>query len=188
MSNGTVLLVIDVQNDLIDGEMPAYRPDETLGVISGLIEQARAAKTPVIYVQHEEEGYAPMNRGADGWQIHPAVAPVPGERIIHKVACDSFYGTPLRSELDALGVTHLVVTGMQTDMCIDTACRRALSLDYDVTLVADGHTTFDTEHATAAQIIAHHNATLAGIPHPKHEIVVKPASEIEFAEGKRAAA
>jgi nicotinamidase-related amidase len=181
MSNGTALLVIDVQKAIIDGEDPAHRRDETLAVISGLIEQARAAKTPVIYVQHEERQYAPMNRGADGWQIHPAVAPLPGERIIQKQACDAFYGTPLRSELDALGITHLVVVGLQTDMCIDTACRRALSLDYDVTLVADGHTTSDTPRLTAAQIIAHHNATLANVPHPKHEIVVKPSREIAFA-------
>ncbi|MGH2531512.1 MAG: cysteine hydrolase family protein [Thermomicrobiales bacterium] len=188
MSNGTALVVIDVQNAIIDGEDPAYRRDETLAVISGLIEQARAAKTPVIYVQHEEQQYAPLNRGADGWQIHPKVAPLPGERIVQKQACDSFYGTPLRSELDALGITHLVVAGMQTDYCVDTACRRALSLDYDVTLVADGHTTFDTEFLTAAQIIAHHNATLAGIPHPTREIGVKPASEIVFEATKRAAA
>ncbi|MGH2558499.1 MAG: cysteine hydrolase family protein [Thermomicrobiales bacterium] len=188
MSNGTALLVIDVQNAIIDGEDPAYRPAETLAVIRGLIEQARAAKTPVIYVQHEDTDYALMKAGADGWQIHPAVAPLPGERIVQKRACDSFYGTPLRSELDALGITHLVVAGMQTDYCVDTACRRALSLDYDVTLVADAHTTFDTEFLTAAQIIAHHNATLAGIPHPTRVIVVKPANEIVFEVTKSAAA
>jgi nicotinamidase-related amidase len=181
MGIGTALLVIDVQNATIDGDDPAYQKDETLATIRGLIEQARAAKTPVIFVQHEAQQYAPMKRGAAGWQIHPAVAPLPGERVVQKRACDSFYGTPLRSELDALGITHLVVTGMQTDLCVDTACRRALSLDFDVTLVADGHTTFDTPHLTAAQIIAHHNTTLAAIPHPTREIVVKPASEIAFA-------
>lgn len=181
MPNGTALLVIDVQNAIIDGEEPAYRKAETLATIQGLLEQARAAKTPVIYVQHEEPHYPPMNRGAEGWHIHPDVAPVAGERVIQKQACDSFYGTPLRSELDALGVTHLVVAGMQTDYCIDTACRRALSLDFDVTLVADGHTTFDSPHLPAAQIIAHHNATLASIPHPTRGIAVKPAREIAFA-------
>lgn len=181
MNDGTAFLVIDVQNAVIDGDPPAYRRDEVLVVIGELLKQARAAKTPIFFVQHEAMSYAPMKPGADGWQIHPAVAPELGERIIQKRACDSFYGTPLRSELDRLGITHLVIAGCETDACIDTACRRALSLDYDVTLVADGHTTNGGGPLTPAQTIAHHNAVLANLPHPIHEIVVKPAAEIVFA-------
>jgi nicotinamidase-related amidase len=178
--NATALLVIDVQNDLTDGEMVAYHKDQMLANIAALLAQARGTGTPVVFVQHEEPDYPRMRAGAEGWQINPAVAPQPGERIIHKRACDAFCGTPLRQELDDLGVTHLVVTGMQTDYCVDTACRRALSLDYDVTLVADGHSTFDNGLLTAKQIIAHHNGTLANLPHPKHRIEVKPSREVRF--------
>jgi nicotinamidase-related amidase len=180
MANGTALLVIDVQVAMIDDDPPPYRPAETLGAIRSVIDKARAAKTPVVYVQHDHATYEPMKHGNPGWHIHPAVAPLRGERIINKKASDSFYGTPLRSELDALGVTHLVVAGLQTDQCVDTTCRRAISLDYDVTLVGDGHTTWDTDHLTAPQIVAHTNATLASLAHPTREIVVKPAGEIAF--------
>lgn len=180
MANGTALLVIDVQVAMIDDETPPYRRDEVLGNIRAVIDKARAARTPVIYVQHEHATYEPMKRDSPGWQIHPAIAPVPGERIIHKKASDSFYGTPLRSELDALGITDLVVTGMQTEQCVDTTCRRAISLDYDVTLVADGHTTWDTDDLSAEQLIAHTNALLANLAHPTHEIVTKTAAEVAF--------
>jgi nicotinamidase-related amidase len=180
MANGTALLVIDVQVAMIEDETPPYRTAEVLGNIRSVIEKARAAKTPVIFVQHEHATYEPMKRDSPGWQIHPAVAPLPGERIINKKASDSFYGTPLRSELDTLGITDLVITGLQTEQCVDTTCRRAISLDYDVTLVADGHTTWDSDHLTAAQLIAHTNASLANLAHPTHGIVTKAAGEVVF--------
>jgi len=51
-----------------------------------------------------------------------------------------------------------------------------------VTLAADAHSTWDARSGlTADQIIAHHNATLAGIPHPTATITVTPSAEIDFA-------
>jgi hypothetical protein len=49
-----------------------------------------------------------------------------------------------------------------------------------VTLVADAHTTTDTESLTAEQIIAHHNSLLDGFDAGEHSIGVRPANEIEF--------
>jgi hypothetical protein len=46
-------------------------------------------------------------------------------------------------------------------MCVDSACRAARALDYEVVLVADGHSTYDTPVLSAGQIIAHHNRLLA---------------------------
>ena len=185
MATDAALLVIDVQVAIMDGpdpsSPPAYRRDEVLANIDALLRKARAAKVPVVYVQHDDASFAPLQPGAPGWQIHPRVAPADGERVIRKKASDAFYGTPLRTELDARGVTHLVVAGADTQYCVDTTVRRALSLDYDMTLAADAHTTGgDTDALTAAQIVAHHNATLAELPHPKHAITVTPTSEITF--------
>jgi nicotinamidase-related amidase len=49
---------------------------------------------------------------------------------------------------------------MQTEYCVDSACRAAAALGYRSVLVSDAHTTFDTSVLSAAQIIAHHNLTL----------------------------
>ncbi len=184
MATDAALLVIDVQVAIMDGPdpsfPPAHRRDEVLAHIAGLLAKARAAKVPVIFVQHDEPDFPPMTPGSPGWQIHPAVAPLPGEPVVRKRAADAFYGTPLRSELDARGVTRLVVAGAETPYCVDTTVRRALSLDYDVTLAADAHTFAGDALLPPEQIVAHHNAMLGNLPHPTRSVTVAPAAEIAF--------
>lgn len=60
-------------------------------------------------------------------------------------------------------MTDVVICGMPTEFCVDTTTRRALALGYPVVLVADAHTTERNEYLSAAQIIRHHNHTLANI-------------------------
>lgn len=178
-AGGTALLVVDVQVAVIAGEAEHHDAEGVLGRIAGLLDKARAAGTPVIYVQHEDVRYPPMNVGADGWQVHPAIAPLPEEPRVHKRACDSFYKTTLESELKERGIRSLVVCGCDTDYCIDTTVRSALSHGYDVTLVADAHTTSDSSVLTAPQIIAHVNDTLDRLPIDRTSRVV-PAAEVAF--------
>ncbi len=175
---GTALLVIDVQVEVIIGETPSYDHEGVLERIGGLLERARAAGTPVIYVQHEED-HPSLAPGSAGWQIHPAVAPLAEEPRVRKRACDSFYETSLEAELAARGVGKLVVCGCSTDYCVDTTVRSALSHGYDVTLVSDAHTTVDNAVLTAPQIIAHVNASVPGI-NPDHRSVVVAAAEVVF--------
>jgi nicotinamidase-related amidase len=180
MAGSTALLVIDVQNAMFDDSYPPYLGSETRDVIAGLIEKARLASVPVIYVQHEDLAYEPMQPGHRGFEIHADVAPIDGEPVVRKQASDSFSGTDLKGRLDSLDVTNLVITGLQTEYCIDTTCRSAMSQGYDVTLVADGHTTCDSQTLNASQIIASHNEHLAGLPHPQHRIEVRDSREISF--------
>jgi nicotinamidase-related amidase len=65
-------------------------------------------------------------------------------------------------------------------MCIDTTCRHATTLGYDVTLASDAHTTINSDILTAAQIVAHHNETLDDFGNDEHVIVLKASSEIAF--------
>ncbi len=174
MATDTALLVIDMQVGLVAG---AYQKDEIVARLADLVAEARSSRTPVVFIQHEED-WPTMRPGSPDWQFHPALTPAGGELVIHKRACDAFYGTPLREELAARGVRRLVVTGMQTEYCVDATCRRAVGEGFDVTLVADGHTTEDTATLSAAQIIAHHNLTLGQMAHPDHPIAVRPRAEI----------
>jgi len=182
MSTTTALLVIDVQVGLIVGENPVYQADAILERIAGLIAAARASDTPVIYVQDKDVGGV----GTPEWQIHPAVAPLPAELAMPKAWSDSFYETTLSAELQARGITHLVIVGMKTDYYVTMTSLRAVALGYDVTLVADAHTTTDGNLLTAAQTIAYHNDFLWGFGAEdgfgagKHWVTVKPSSEIMF--------
>ena len=182
MSTTTALLVIDVQVGLIAGSDPVFQADIILERIAGLIAAARAAGTPVIYVQDKDVG------GVDTpeWQIHPTVAPRPAELAIRKAWSDSFYETTLMEELQARGITQLVIVGMKTDFCVTMTSLRAVALGYDVTLVSDAHTTTDGSLLNAAQTIAYHNDLLWGFGAEdgfgagKHWVTVKPASEVLF--------
>lgn len=176
MASDTALLLIDVQVGLVE---ECQVGDELLGRLAGLVGKARAAGTPVVFVQHEED-FPTMRHGASGWQVHPAVAPLPGEATVRKATPDSFHATTLRRELDARGIGHLVVAGMQSDCCVDATCRRAIDEGYAVTLVADGHTTADGETGTAAAISAHHNDALGRLAVGDRRVTLKQAAEVAF--------
>jgi nicotinamidase-related amidase len=179
MTRDTALVVIDVQVGILESAR-AYRRDEVLEQISSLLERARASETAIIYVQHDGPEGHEVEVGSRGWHIHPAIAPAPGEPVVRKSACDSFFETTLQRELEERGIRHLVITGAMTEYCVDTTCRRATSLGFDVTLVSDAHTTHDNDRLSAAVIIAHHNALLDGFDAGQHSISVKPAESVDL--------
>lgn len=177
MTTNTALLIIDTQVGLIE---PAYQGNVILARIRELLTKARAAQTPVIFVQHDEPKGYELEVGTPPWEIHPSIAPQVGEAVVHKRASDSFYDTSLDAELHKRGIQHLVVVGGQTEYCVDTTVRRATTMGYEVTLVGDAHTTYDSAVLTAAQIIAHHNDLLNGFRSDTCRILVKPTNEIVF--------
>lgn len=175
----TALLVIDVQVGIFDGMKP-HGFSQVLERIVGLLTKARLAGVPVIYVQHDGGAGHRLEPNTPGWPIHPSIAPLEGEPVVRKRASDSFFETDLQQRLQQLGITHLLVTGCMTQYCVDTTCRRAVTLGYNVTLVSDGHTTADTPALKASQIVAHHNDLLDGFDAGGHSITVTPASNILF--------
>ena len=172
------IVVIDMQRGLVVG---AYRQEELVATVNGLIGCGRRAGVPVVFVQHNHAVFEPMMRGARGWQIFPDMDQQAEDLVIEKEACDAFYGTLLEDRLHGLGVRELIITGLQTEFCVDTTCRVALSKGFDVVLAADGHSTGDS-HSPAADVVAHHNAVLANVVHPKANIRVQTAAEIFEAE------
>jgi nicotinamidase-related amidase len=164
MSNQTALLIIDVQNAMFSYEdAQIYDGDEVMNNICLLLEKARAADTPVIFIQHssddsEDEFYV----GTETWQIHPRLARQETEPIIQKRTWDAFYQTDLELVLQKHGIKSLIIAGMQTEFCVDTTCRRAFSMGYESILVHDAHSTMDGHVLTASQIIKHHNNVLGG--------------------------
>jgi nicotinamidase-related amidase len=173
------LLVIDLQIGLVDG-LPLYNSAELLQTVNTLLSKARMAAADVIYVQHDGESGHPIEAETPGWAIHPAIAPGPDELVVRKRAPDSFFETPLHDVLQKRGISRLVIAGAMTQYCIDTTCRRAVSLGYDVVLVSDAHGTADTKRLTARQIIDHHNYLLNGFDAGNHRVTVKRSAQITF--------
>ncbi|MFJ6416554.1 cysteine hydrolase family protein [Paeniglutamicibacter sp. NPDC091659] len=150
----TALLVVDVQVDVM-GE--AYEREATVGRIATLVDSARAAGTPVVWVQHSDQE---LKRGTPGWEIVPELKPQESEAVVHKSYGDSFEATDLETVLAATGVGHLVVAGAESDACIRSTIHGAFTRGYDVTLVGDAHTSGDRSAWGAPPpeaVIAHMN-------------------------------
>lgn len=161
MATNTALLVIDVQKAMFMMEdTPLYLELELLQTIKNILLKARDSKIPIIYIQHNGQAGGNFERGNDSWEVHEDIKPLKDEIRIEKTKPDSFYNTELLDVLRALKIENLVIAGLQTEFCVDTTCRRAAMLDYKVTLIEDGHSTFDTETLKASQIIEHHNYIL----------------------------
>jgi nicotinamidase-related amidase len=156
-----VLLIIDAQQAMFMYDEKLYREQEVVSHLQQLLTKARAAGTPVIYVQHTSETDEDFRENSTGWAIADVVRPLPHERIVRKTTWDSFYQTGLENVLKELGANQLTITGMQTEFCLDTTCRSAYSLGYqNNVLVSDAHSTFNSKVLSGEQIVAHHNATL----------------------------
>ena len=175
----TAVLVIDVQQGLCEGEGAAFDSAGTIDRINRVTGKARAAGVPVIFIQHEDADG--LCHGTPAWQLAQGLAVAPDDRRVRKTTPDAFLRTGLEALLATLDVRELVVCGMHSEFCVDTTARRALALGLPVVLVSDGHTSAGNTALTAAQVIAHHNATLTNIASFGPRVRAVTSGQIAFA-------
>jgi nicotinamidase-related amidase len=161
------LLIIDIQNFYFEGgRIPLAGPVEASLKAKSVLEAFRAKKLPIIHVQHMPKGIEKFEPGRTEAQyaIHPNVASAEGESIVVKHYANAFRGTDLAALLKNAGVKTLVVSGMQTHMCVEAATRHAADLGYEVILVDDACATRDLKFGeTIVPAKAVHAAVLAAM-------------------------
>lgn len=168
------LMVIDVQQAMF-GTIQPYRSGEVVAAITRLQARARAAGTPLIFIQHDGGTGDAFDKNGPGFAFHPEVAPRAGEPVIVKRRNSGFYQTDLDQHLKAADIDALAICGLQTEYCVDATVRSAFERGYRVTIAADAHTTLDSEILPAATIISHTQHIWNG-----RYARLKPADEITF--------
>jgi len=150
MSN-SALILLDAQVNMLTGTSAVFQADEFLSRFKTLTDQARIRRVPVIFIMHDGGPGAPDEPGTPGWYLHPELGIVSGDIVLSKHTPDAFMGTQLYEILEENEITHLVIAGIQTELCVLASCRRANDLGYQVTLVSDAHTTFDFSGEPSAE-------------------------------------
>jgi nicotinamidase-related amidase len=131
----SALIVIDVQVNVVES---AHKRDEIVANMAVAVDKARAHGVSVIWVRHSAEDL-PLH--SDGWQIVPELVPVADEAIIEKTFRSTFEATNFDDVLAAKKISHLYICGAETNNCVRHTSMAALERGYDVTLIADAHTT-----------------------------------------------
>ena len=163
MTSESALLIIDMQQGLFHGPAVPFAADSILLNITLLITKARQSEVPVFFARHIGPDNSPFNEQSPLTGLIPALQVNPQSDVVFTKKYPScFRDTGLQLQLKQRGIKQLVIAGMKTEFCVDTTCRAAPELEFNVVLISDAHTTVDNPHLSAENIIGHHNQTLAG--------------------------
>ena len=109
-----------------------HRPD-----LTDLFAAKRDRGNPSLRIGEEGPMGRLLVRGSAGHDIVPELAPVPGEVVLDKPGKGSFYATDLETILRARGITHLVVTGVTTEVCVQSTVREANDRGFESLILSD---------------------------------------------------
>jgi nicotinamidase-related amidase len=115
-------------------------------------------------------------RGEPGTSIIPALAPQPGELVIDKPGKGMFWATGLHERLQALRITHLVFTGVTTEVCVQTSMREANDRGYECLLVSDATESYFPEFKAAALAMIAAQGAIVGWHAPSAALIDALAS------------
>ena len=170
----TALLVLDCENDIVHPKGQAGGPmgfaaqiekRGTLKNIRRILDAARAAKMPVIFVEVMFDLARPedlprrgefakrlasmwgraVKKGTWGGEIHEEVKPLPGETRVGKFIVSSFARSRLDDLLKEKGISDLLLTGVATNMVVEATTRDAFDRGYSVIIAEDAVASFSDE-------------------------------------------
>lgn len=138
------VLVVDMLDDFITGALKCERAAKTVPAAQAFLETVRGKGVPVIFccdahlkgVDREltlwgEHAMA----GSDGAKVTPALGPEAGDYTVLKRRYSAFFHTDLDLLLRELGVTKVLLFGIQAHICVQHTAADAYFLGYDVVLV-----------------------------------------------------
>lgn len=153
------LIVIDVQNEYVTGNLPIEYPDtgSSLANIGKAMDAATANGIPVIVVQQFALSQSPIfAEGSHGWELHEVIKTRSWQHKINKKLPSAFAGTDLTEWLAANQIDTLSVAGYMTHNCVDSTIKQAFHSGLNVEYLQDASGTLSyankAGYATAEEI------------------------------------
>ncbi|CAL9535681.1 cysteine hydrolase family protein [Streptomyces griseomycini] len=154
IADNAALVVVDVQKGFED--LAFWGPRNNPGAddnIASLLDAWQTSGRPVVFVRHDSVNpESPLRPGQEGNEFKEYVEARRGkggagaELLVTKSVNSAFYGSPdLDAWLRGAGISQIVLTGIQTNMCVETTARMGGNLGYDVVVAYDATYTFDVE-------------------------------------------
>jgi len=134
------LIVIDVQNEYVTGNLPIEFPDiqSSLSNIGRAMDAAANVGIPIIVVQQSAPAESPIfATGSDGWELHDVVRSRLWNHHIEKKLPSAFAGTDLAEWLSEHQINTLTVVGYMTHHCDDSTIRQAFHAGIAVEFLSD---------------------------------------------------
>lgn len=132
----SALLLIDMQNEYLDGKLALPGAADALSEAAKLLAVARRAGRPVLHVRHVGRVGGLFDPATRAFSHSDPVTPLAEEAVVDKALPNAFAKTDLSARLAALGVQSLIVGGFMTHLCISSTVRAALDFGYGCTVVA----------------------------------------------------
>ena len=158
---------------------PRFDTNGVVERINGLAQLFRQMDFPVVFIQHDGKGTGEFEKNTWEWELLDNLIINPNDILIDKYANDIFYNSKLQSTLEELNINELVITGCATDFCVESTIQSALTKDYDVIVVEDGHTTGERPHLKAEKVIEHYNWVWRNMIPTKGKVVVEKYERIK---------
>ena len=155
------LIVIDVQNEYVDGRLLIEHPpvEGSLKAIGRAMDAARAHDVPVIVVQNSGPSGSPLfAKGTHAWELHPTVAQRPHDHYMEKRLPSAYTGTDLADWLREHAIDTLAVCGYMTQNCVDSTVKHALHNGTAVEVLHDaiGSVPYENRFGRANAEAIHH--------------------------------
>ncbi len=134
------LLLIDIQNEYVDGNLPIEYPplNTSLPNIARAIEAAQSAAIPLIVVQQMAPETSPVFAvGSHGWELHPVVSGFTPALLVQKKLPSALADTGLGDWLRAHAIDTVTVAGYMTQNCNESTIRQAAHEGWNVEFLHD---------------------------------------------------
>ena len=154
--NKEALLIIDIQEFyFVEGASQLVNPEFASEKAALILQNFRLKNKPVIHIQHAS---------SKNFNFHKNVEPVRNEKVITKHFVNSYKETDLLEYLKQHEITHVVICGMMTHVCVEAAARASADYGFKIIVLSDACATRDVIYNSDTVLSKDvHNSTLATI-------------------------